>query len=156
MKNFFSILTLIIIAVQETWFLPTDPYNFQLSNYTLYRCDELYGQRRHGGTALNIQNDYTHCQLDINTDLQAIACTTYINGRNIDVCSIYIPPDFDWQLNHLVTQFNNPFLQCSQSRLVGRAVAGCTREDNGKFLRYPQLGYSELQSTHIFSSIAQH
>ena len=115
MKNFFSILTPIIIAVQETWFLPTDSYNFQLSNYTLYRCDELYGQRRHGGTALYIQNDYTHCQLNINTDLQAIACTTYINGRNIDVCSIYIPPDFDnsdllRQLNHLVAQFNNPFL----------------------------------------------
>ena len=115
MKNFFSILTPVLIAVQETWFLPSDPYNFQLSNYTLYRHDELFGQRRHGGVALYIQNDFTHSQLNIDTDLQAVACTMYINGRNIDVCSIYIPPNFEHaellrHLNHLVAQFRHPFL----------------------------------------------
>ena len=115
MKNFFSILTPIIIAIQETWFLPTDQYNFQLSNYTLYRHDELYGQRRHGGVALYIQNDYTHSEITLNTDLQAVACTVYLNGRNVDVCNIYIPPDFDnsellRNLNHLIAQFNNPVI----------------------------------------------
>ena len=115
MKNLFSILTPVLIAVQETWFLPSDPYNFQLSNYTLYRHDELFGQRRHGGVALYVQNDFTHSQLNIDTDLQAIACTMYINGRNIDICSIYIPPNFETaellrHLNHLVAQFRHPFL----------------------------------------------
>ena len=51
-KMFFLLLAPIIIALQETWFLPTDPYNFSLFNYSLYRYDETDGERRHGGTAL--------------------------------------------------------------------------------------------------------
>ena len=115
MKNFFSVLAPILIALQETWFLPTDNYNFQLPNYTLYRYDETSGQRRHGGAALYVKNDYTHSELDLNTQLQAVASTIYLNGRDIDVCSIYIPPDFEHNellrhLNDLVRQFKNPYL----------------------------------------------
>ena len=114
MKNFFSVLTPILIVLQETWFLPSDPYNFRLHNYTLYRHDEVDGQRRHGGVALYVKNDYTHCEIDLHTDLQAVACTIFLNGRNIDVCSLYIPPHADNadlvpQLNNLVQQFTNPF-----------------------------------------------
>ena len=114
-RNFFSVLTPILIAVQETWFLPSDPYNFSLPNYSLYRYDEVDGQRRHGGVALYVSNNYTHTEITINTNLQAVASTIYINGRNIDVCSIYIPPDFDnnnllQELNNLVQQFNHPYL----------------------------------------------
>ena len=95
MKNFFTILAPIILALQETWFLPTDAYNFNLSNYSLFRHDEIFGERRHGGVALYINNNYTHNQIQLQTDLQAVACTVYINGRNIDICSIYIPPHSD-------------------------------------------------------------
>ena len=92
MKNFFSVLAPIVIALQETWFLPTDHYNFNLSNYTLYRQDDISGQRRQGGVALYVNNDYTHDEILLQTDLQVVASTLCINGRNIDVCSIYIPP----------------------------------------------------------------
>ena len=115
MKNFFSVLAPIVIVLQETWFLPTDPYNFNLFNYCLYRHDELYGERRHGGVALYINNNFTHSEIQLQTDLQAVACTVFLNGRNIDICSIYIPPNSDTQellnkLNALVVQFTNPFL----------------------------------------------
>ena len=115
MKNFFSILAPVILALQETWFLPTDPYDFNLSNYSLYRYDETSGERRHGGVALYIKNDYSHCEINLRTDLQAVACTIFINNRQVDVCSIYLPPNSDVneifpQLNALVTQFHNPFL----------------------------------------------
>ena len=115
MKNFFSVLAPIIIALQETWFLPTDTYNFNLTNYSLYRYDEIFGQRRQGGVALYINNNFTHSKIDLQTNLQAVACTIYLNNRNIDVCSLYIPPNSNTdellqQLNTLVNELHNPFL----------------------------------------------
>ena len=112
---FFLLLAPIVIALQETWFLPTDPYNFSLFNYSLYRYDETDGQRRHGGTALYISNDYVHDQLPLNTPLQAVACTVRLHGREIDICSIYLPPDIDnttleGHLNNIIAQFRHPFL----------------------------------------------
>ena len=92
-KMFFLLLAPIVIALQETWFLPTDPYNFSLFNYSLYRHDETDGERRHGGTALYISNDFVHDEITLNTPLQAVACTIRLNGRKIDVCSIYLPPN---------------------------------------------------------------
>ena len=114
-KMFFLLLTPIVIALQETWLLPTDPYNFSLSNYSLYRYDETDGERRHGGAALYVNNDFVHTEITLNTTLQAVACTIRLNGRKIDICSIYIPPNTDnntlaRQLNLLVAQFHNPFL----------------------------------------------
>ena len=114
-KQFFLFLTPIVIAIQETWFLPTDQYNFSLSQYNLFRFDNVNGYRRHGGVALYINTDFTHSEIDINTPLQAVACTVRLNGRLIDFCSIYIPPDHDntdllRSLNDLVKQFNNPFI----------------------------------------------
>ena len=112
---FFLLLAPIVIALQETWFLPTDPYNFSLFNYSLYRYDETDGERRHGGTALYICNDFVHDEITLNTPLQAVACTIRLSGRKIDVCSIYLPPNTDnstleRNLNHLISQFRNPFL----------------------------------------------
>ena len=112
---FFLLLAPIVIALQETWILPTDPYNFSLFNYSLYRYDETDGERRHGGTALYINNDYVHDLIILNTPLQAVACTIRLHGRNIDICSIYIPPNADnttleRNLNDLIEQFRHPFL----------------------------------------------
>ena len=95
--------------------MPTDPYNFQLHNYTLYRFDQVGGERRHGGVALYLSNDFTNQQIDLETELQAVDSTTYINGRNIDICTIYISPDYNnnellQDLNNLVRQFHNPYI----------------------------------------------
>ena len=114
-KMFFLLLAPIVIALQETWLLPTDPYNFSLFNYSLYRYDETDGERRHGGTALYINNDFVHDQITINTPLQAVACTVRLNNRNVDICSIYLPPNGDnnnleRNLNNLIAQFQHPFL----------------------------------------------
>ena len=114
-KRFFLLLAPIVIAVQETWFLPTDPYNFSLSQYNLFRFDNVTGDRRHGGVALYVNKDFTHTEIDINTPLQAVACTVRLNGRKVDFCSVYIAPNHDntellTHLNQLVAQFQNPFI----------------------------------------------
>ena len=114
-KMFFLLIAPIVIALQETWFLPTDPYNFSLFNYSLYRYDETDGERRHGGVALYINNDFVHDQITLNTTLQAVACTIRMNGREMDICSIYLPPNIEnstleRKLNHLISQFKHPFL----------------------------------------------
>ena len=114
-KMFFLLLAPIIIALQETWLLPTDPYNFSLFNYSLYRYDETDGERRHGGAALYINNDFVHGNITLNTPVQAVACTIRLNGRKIDVCSLYLPPNTDnstleGHLQHLVSQFQNPYM----------------------------------------------
>ena len=56
-----------------------------------------------------------HDQITLNTPLQAVACTIRLNGRQIDICSIYIPPNTDnstleRNLTQLISQFNHPFL----------------------------------------------
>lgn len=114
-KHFFLFLAPIVIAIQETWFLPTDRYNFSLSQYNLFRFDNVTGDRRRGGVALYVSKDFVHTEIDINTPLQAVACTVRLNGRMIDFCSIYIPPNEDnaellRNLNELIAQFRNPFI----------------------------------------------
>ena len=129
---FFLLLAPIVIALQETWFLPTDHYNFSLFNYSLYRYDETEGQRRHGGVALYINNDFTHYHITLNTPLQAVACTIRLNTRDIDICSIYLPPNIEnntleRKLNNLIAQFQNPFILLgdfnAHSPMWGRDVA---------------------------------
>ena len=115
MKHLFSVLTPILIALQETWFLPTDPPNFGITNYSLYRQDDTTGGRRRGGVALYVCNDFVHSQINLNTEIQAVACTLRLNGRHIDFCSLYVPPDTDDALLHdglrrLVSQLKNPYV----------------------------------------------
>ena len=112
---FFLLLDPIVIALQETWFLPTEPYNFSLFNYSLHRYDETDAERRHGGTALYISNDFVHDQITLDIPLQAVACTVRLKGRSIEACSTYLPPNSDntpleRNLNHLRAQFQHPFL----------------------------------------------
>ena len=114
-KPFFLLLAPIVLALQETWFLPTDFSTYSLFNYSLYRYDETNGERRHGGVALYINNDFVHDQLTLNTPLQAVACTIRLNSRKIDICSIYLPPNTDnstleRNLTQLISQFHNPFV----------------------------------------------
>ena len=52
MRNFFPVLAPVLIAVQETWLLPTMPYNFNLVSFSLYRHDAIFGERKHGSVAL--------------------------------------------------------------------------------------------------------
>ena len=136
-KMFFLLLAPIVIALQETWLLPTDPYNFSLFNYSLYRYDETEGERRNGGAALYINNDFVHQQITLNTPLQAVACTIRLNGRNIDVCSIYIPPStenstLERNLNQLIAQFQHPFLLLGDFNAHSPMWARAIRASDGR------------------------
>ena len=115
MGAFFRILAPIIIALQETWFRPPDRYNLNLPDYSFYRRDELSGERRHGGAALYISNNFTNGAFPLNTPLQAVAGSVRLHNRTIVVCSIYLPPDYDnavlsHDLDDLISQFRHPFL----------------------------------------------
>jgi hypothetical protein len=55
---------------------------------------------------------YVHSQIDLNTNLQAIAVQLSLN-KTITLCSIYIPPNYQLQsqeIINLIQQLPIPFL----------------------------------------------
>ena len=62
------------ICLQETHFLPTDQYDFRLTNYTLYNGYANSAQRQ-GGVSIYVTNDVPHYEIPLDTPLQAVACS---------------------------------------------------------------------------------
>ena len=106
-----------IYCIQETHFLSTDIYGFNLPNYTRY---DAFGSevRRQGGVSIYISNKLPHSKLQIQTHLQAVACLARIGNVRIAICSLYLPPDevihYD-DLEHLTDQLPEPLLICTDA-----------------------------------------
>ena len=73
------------LCLQETNFKETDKIN--IKNYIMYNC---YAQtdRTSGGSSIAINNRYFHSQINLKTNLQAVAI------RFITLCSVYIPQNY--------------------------------------------------------------
>ena len=100
------------ICLQETHFLPSDRYDFNLQNYTLYNEYADTG-RRQGGVCIYLSNKWPHYRIQLDTPLQAVACSTRIGPARLTICSLYLPPNdrLTFQdLNNLVTQLPEPFI----------------------------------------------
>ena len=106
-----------IICLQETHFLPTDHYDFNLHSYSSYNC---YGDvnRRQGGVCIYVTNRRPHFQVSLTTGLQAVACSIRIGATRLSVCSLYLPPNdrFSFlELNSLISQLPQPFVLCADA-----------------------------------------
>lgn len=105
------------ICLQETHFLPTDRYDFNLPNYTLYNGYSRM-DRRQGGVCLYLRNKWPHFQVPLNTQLQAVACSVRIGTTRFTICSLYLPPTerltFD-DLSALCLQLPQPFMICADA-----------------------------------------
>ena len=106
-----------IICIQGTHFLPTDRYDFRLNNYTIYNCYSNDSIRK-GGVCLYVKKEYPHFQITLNTPFQAVACSIRIGRMRVAVCSLYLPPNEQFQLSDLealIIQLPQPFVICSDA-----------------------------------------
>lgn len=77
-----------VICLQETQLSPRNAPILQ--NYTQYRHDYTEGLRACGGVATFIHNEIYSKQINIQTQLQAIATQVHITNREIiTICNIY-------------------------------------------------------------------
>jgi hypothetical protein len=68
--------------------------------------------RAPGGSSIAIHNNYIHSIIDLKTNLQAVAVRLTLD-KNITICSIYIPPNYQLQsqeLINLIAQLSALFL----------------------------------------------
>ena len=99
-----------IICLQETK-LGNTRYNPGL-NYDCYQSEPPLGDRAKGGTAIIVHKSIQHDLITITTNLQAFA-VRFIIGKQMTVCSIYLPPDLQTnvdEIQDLVDQLPAPFL----------------------------------------------
>ena len=82
-------------------------------NYQFYSSPPPISERAKGGTAILISKSLQHSPLNVNTTLQAVAARILMNNKFITVCSLYLPPDLDFNLQNLqdlIDQLPSPFL----------------------------------------------
>ena len=96
---------------------PSDNYDFNLFNYTAYNCYSVTNTRQ-GGACIYLSNKWPHFQVELNTELQAVACSARIGPTRLTICSVYLPP-IDRvtviDLNNLISQLPQPFILCSDA-----------------------------------------
>ena len=85
-----------IICLQESKLKPTDPYNFNLYSYSLYRQDHSYdpsnpGQRR-GGVCTYIKNDIPHRLLSHSSKFDLLAIEITITTSSITIINFLPTP----------------------------------------------------------------
>ena len=98
-----------ILCLQETK-LGDGMFNLGL-NYSLYRSDPPAGDRAKGGAAVAVHKRLQHSAIALNTNLQAVAVRVILE-KEITVCSIYLPPDFNYSVADvqlLINQLPGPF-----------------------------------------------
>ena len=99
-----------IICLQETM-LGDSIFNPGL-NYNVFNLPPPTSERAHGGASIIIHKSLQHSPIPLDTPLQAVALSVLLN-RKISVCSLYLPPNLDFDLHDLqslVDQLPVPFL----------------------------------------------
>ncbi len=98
------------ICLQETYLKDTDTISFK--GYCMYSTFSANAERASGGVSILINERTPHRQLDINTNLQAVAVSVTMH-KPVTLCSIYIPPSATLQraeLDNLISQIHSPFI----------------------------------------------
>ena len=113
--NFNELLLLLtglcpIKCLQETFLKPGD--NLDIRGYTLYNHIHQAGDRASGGSSIILNNSIPQSQIQLNTNLQAVAVKATLH-KTIHVCSLYLPPGDRINiadLEHLIQQLPKPFI----------------------------------------------
>lgn len=100
------------ICIQETRLNPSETLN--LRKYTSFRKDRQTGQIASGRVAILVENSIYANQINLNSDIEAIAITTIVpNINKVTLCNIYLPPNYNFtndQLESLIQQLPRPFI----------------------------------------------
>ena len=119
-----------IICIQETHFLPADPYDFNIPHFSQYNA-YANGERRHGGVGIYIKNVLPHHAIQLQSPLQAVACLVRLGNIRICVCSLYLPPNEPLnahELEALIQELPEPLLLCTDAN-SGHMLWGANRCD---------------------------
>ena len=143
----------LVAAIQETHFWDSDfsRLTYRTPGYSFYYKNrpEQPGSTRSGGTALFISNNLLHHQINLQTNLEAVAVNVKLAHREITLVSIYLPPsqriDFD-SFDRLMGEIKTPCLVlgdfnahhrawgCDATNGRGRAVLDFIERHNLVFL----------------------
>ena len=147
-----------------TFLKPGD--NLDIRGYTLYNHIHQAGDRASGGSSVILNNIIPQSQIQLNTNLQAVAVKATLH-KTIHVCSLYLPPGDRINiadLEHLIQQFPKPFIimgdfnshsnvwGCRDTDQKGRIIEDVI--DRNNLLLYNNKAYTYLhKGTGTYSAI---
>ena len=123
-----------IVCLQETK-LGNTQYNPGL-NYSIYNSAPPIGDRAKGGAAIIVNKALQHSLVQLNTSIQAVAITV-TSGKQITICSIYLPPDLVFTYNDihlLINQLPSPFLLLGDFNAHNPLWGGNTLDVKGRIV----------------------
>lgn len=100
----------LLLCLQETNL--NDTYTPFLKNYKLYHSNRTNCGRASGGVAILARTDYPTSQIQLKSNLEAIAITIQLES-NITICNLYIPnqkPFSSLDIENIIQQLPHPFL----------------------------------------------
>ena len=87
-----------VFCFQETFLKPDD--NISLRGFNIYNYVHTDCLRPSGGASLFVKSSFPQRKIDLQTELQATAVSVTLD-REITICSVYIPPSFSLNSQHL-------------------------------------------------------
>ena len=75
-----------VICLQETLLKQSDNVSFR--DFNMFNYISPDGQRASGGTSIMVKSSVPHSQIDLNTNLQAVAVNVTLS-KKVTICSIY-------------------------------------------------------------------
>lgn len=98
------------ISLQETHFVHSKKPT--LKNYKIFYALDNYHLRASGGAAVCVKEQYHPNEIDLDTDLQAVAVRLFY-PIEFTICSLYLPPNLQTskaEISNLINQLPTPFL----------------------------------------------
>lgn len=100
------------ICLQETRLKPNQ--DIKMKNYYSITKNRLANTIASGGVAIMIKENIHATEINLNTNLEAVAITTNVPEINkITICNLYLPPNqtiLQQEIEHLIKQLPSPFL----------------------------------------------
>ena len=84
--------------------------DINFKNYSLYNHIATENQKASGGSSILVKSNVPHRQIDINSNLQAVAVNVTLS-KSITICSLYLPPHCKFSkhdLENLINQLPRP------------------------------------------------
>ena len=98
-----------VFCLQETFLKTTANVSFK--NYSIYNHIANENQKAPGGSSILVKSNVPHRQIDINSNLQAVAVNVTLS-KSITICSVYLPQHCNFSkqdLENLINQLLRPY-----------------------------------------------
>ena len=99
-----------VFCFQETFLKPDD--NISLKGFNVYNYVHTDCLRPSGGASISVKSCFPQRKIDLQTELQATSISVTLD-REITICSVYIPPSFSLNSQHLdnlLQQLPSPYI----------------------------------------------